>query len=148
MFETRPIVLADAIRSLYDYFPVRTESALSGIEGRIGDPDTDTRKHADLVFHQIITPALEKVRKIAADFEQPVRSDHLPHPGNILNQILERISRDDLCIAVLTDQRPNVYYELGVAHTMRRRVLQLLDKTQISNMPFDIAALRTVAASI
>jgi hypothetical protein len=52
------------------------------------------------------------------------------------------IAEDDLCIALLTFQNPNVYYELAVAHTLGRPVIILLLKGE--PLPFDIADLRCV----
>ncbi len=103
----------------------------------IGDPDTDTRKHADLVFERIITPAMERFH-----FDETVRSDHLNEPGRLSDSIFRHIADDELCIAVLTDHNPNVCYEVGIAHTHGTPVVMLLRKGQ--HLPSDLADLRTV----
>jgi len=95
----------------------------------IGDRGSRKRKHADLVLEKIIVAALERVKGLV-NFDSPVRSDRLGDPGRISDQIFDRITRADLCIAVLTDQNANVCYELGIAHSLRIPVVNLLDCKQ------------------
>jgi hypothetical protein len=56
--------------------------------------------------------------------------------------MFKEILGDDLCIAVLTDQNPNVFYELAVAQAAGRPVIILIHKGQ--TLPFDIQDLRCV----
>ncbi len=100
----------------------------------IGPEGSPTREHADDVYNYIITPAME-----ACDM-QAVRSDHLREPGKISDQMFKEILTDDLCIAVLTEDNPNVYYELALAQAAARPVIILLLKGKV--LPFDIHDLR------
>src|SRR5215470_9053725 len=102
----------------------------------IGQEGTDVRRHADEVFKHIILPAMKKCGL------EPHRSDHLSAPGRISGQMFERILSDDLCIAVLTNHNPNVFYELAIAHFARRPVIIMLEKGE--DLPFDIKDLRCV----
>lgn len=102
----------------------------------IGEEGSHARKHADAVFKYIVRPAMEECGIRA------VRGDHLDEPGAISKQMFQRILNDDLCVAVLTGQNPNVYYELGVAHASRRPVIILLSKDE--DLPFDVRGLRCV----
>jgi hypothetical protein len=56
--------------------------------------------------------------------------------GKLISQsIMENIQNSDLCIAILTDLNPNVFYELGVRHTLRDKTLLLLENGH--DIPFD-----------
>ncbi len=102
----------------------------------IGDEGSEIRQHADDVYEYIIKPAMEACEINA------IRSDQLPEPGNISEQMFREILNDDLCVAVLTGNNPNVYYELAIAHAAVRPVVILLEKGQV--LPFDVSQLRCV----
>lgn len=102
----------------------------------IGLEGSDVRKHSDSVFRFIIQPAMERCGLT------PVRADHLAQPGKISDQMFDEILHDQLCIAVLTDQNPNVFYELAVAQAAARPVILLIQKGQ--DLPFDVKDLRYV----
>ena len=91
---------------------------------------SDTRKRADIVFHSIIEPALTKCNL------HPVRSDQIDEPGLISSEMYRRILGDEICIVVLTDWNPNVFYELAIAHAAARPVVSLIEQGQ--KPPFDI----------
>jgi len=65
-----------------------------------------------------------------------VRSETGPH--NMIKYIIEKISSSDIVIAVLTDMNPNVWYELGIRHSLRNGTLMLIEKGQ--KIPFDISS--------
>jgi len=102
----------------------------------IGDPGTEIREHSDDVLEFIIQPAMEELGIKA------YRSDHGNKLGNISEQMFDSILNDDLCIAVLTYQNPNVYYELAVAQSAARPVVILMQKG--GEIPFDVSDLRIV----
>ena len=102
----------------------------------IGQPGSEVREHADDVFDYIIKPAMDEVG-IAV-----YRADHDPQAGRITDHMFESILTDDLCIAVLSFQNPNVYYELAVAQSAARPVIILNLKG--NPLPFDIKDLRVI----
>lgn len=102
----------------------------------IGPEGSDIRKHADEVFEFLIAPVLEGYGIT------PIRSDQIREPGKISDQMYREIFAADLCIAVLTDSNPNVYYELAVAQAASRPVITLIKKGQ--PLPFDVRDLRTI----
>lgn len=59
-----------------------------------------------------------------------------PGPYNLLTNIIENIDSSDVIIAVLTDFNPNVWYELGIRHTLKTGTIMLLENGQ--KPPFDI----------
>lgn len=102
----------------------------------IGEEGSETRKHADDVFEYIIEPAMQECNI------NVFRSDHLDKPGKISDQMFRSIFDANLCIAVLTNHNPNVFYEVAVAQSAIRPVILMIEKGQ--KLPFDISDLRTV----
>ena len=102
----------------------------------IGEDGTDIRKRADQVLRYIIREALEPRGYVVS------RADDIAKPGSITTQVIESIWRSDLVIADLTDQNPNVFYELAVRHAMQRSIVHMIQGTQ--RIPFDIADFRTI----
>jgi hypothetical protein len=103
----------------------------------IGAPGSDVRAHADDVFEYVIKPVAEAKGYVVE------RGDHMARPGRISDQMYESILKDDLLIAVLTFQNPNVYYELAIAHSAARPLIILCEASQ-DNLPFDIKDQRVI----
>lgn len=64
----------------------------------------------------------------------------LDNQQNILQDIVEGIYNADVIIADLTGQNPNVFYELGLAHAMNKKVIIITQ--DLSELPFDIRSYR------
>lgn len=62
-------------------------------------------------------------------------SDVLTVP--VLDKIKEYIRKADVVIADCSDRNPNVFYELGMAHTLGKKVI-LITKDSIKDAPTDI----------
>ena len=60
----------------------------------------------------------------------------------IVPEILERISRAAFTIVDLTDLRPNVFYELGYADGLRKRVV--VTAKEGTELPFDVKDIPTI----
>jgi len=73
------------------------------------------------------------------------RADDLLHQRNILKDIIESISNSDLIIAELTSLNPNVFYELGLSHGLRKDVILLTQ--DIEELPFDLKSYRIITYS-
>lgn len=102
----------------------------------IGEENSPTRKRADQVLRHLIKPAAQECGFIA------IRADEIDLPGIINNQIVSRVIDDPLVIADLTELNPNVFYELAVRHSVRRPLVQIIEKGE--SLPFDLAGFRTV----
>lgn len=59
---------------------------------------------------------------------------------NILKDIIQAIYEADIIIADLSGLNPNVFYELGVAHTLNKKVIIITEN--ISSLPFDLKSYR------
>jgi hypothetical protein len=56
--------------------------------------------------------------------------------GMILKGIIDSIHTSNLILADLTDSNPNVFYELGIAHTITNRVVMITQN--VSSVPSDL----------
>ncbi|MDR0220930.1 MAG: nucleoside 2-deoxyribosyltransferase [Lachnospiraceae bacterium] len=81
--------------------------------------------------------ALKKHFEESFDF---TNAGDLDNQQNILQDIVVGIHSADVIIADLTGLNPNVFYELGLAHAMGRKVIIITQN--IDELPFDIKAYR------
>lgn len=102
----------------------------------IGTANSDARRRSDQILRHIIKPACQECGYAA------IRADEIDNSGMISTQILERILNDGIVIADLTDQNPNVFYELAVRHAVRKPFIQIIAEGQ--NIPFDVQGIRTI----
>ena len=68
------------------------------------------------------------------------RADNIDSQQNILKDIVTAIAESDVVVADLTDANPNVYYELGLAHALRKQVVLL--SQDVGTAPFDLRSYR------
>ena len=59
------------------------------------------------------------------------------------DRIVEDIIWADVVVAVITGNNPNVMYEVGIAHSLRKPTLLLTDN--VAEVPFDVAPQRLIA---
>jgi hypothetical protein len=71
------------------------------------------------------------------------RADTILSQRNILEDVVSSIAESDLIVADLTGSNPNVYYELGLAHALGKRVVLLTQS--IEELPFDLRSYRVIA---
>lgn len=82
------------------------------------------------VFTHGIAPACENAGFTA------VRVDQLKGHFNINRKIIEHIFACDAVIAEITDKNPNVFYEMGVAHSIGNKTIMIAQNAH--DLPFDI----------
>jgi len=70
------------------------------------------------------------------------RVDELARPGSITRDIVEGIVEADVIVADLTDRNPNVFYELGISHTVGNKTIMTAQSRD--DVPFDIANYRVL----
>jgi hypothetical protein len=71
------------------------------------------------------------------------RADENTGSGFIIKEIVDYIERAEFIVCDLTDERPNVYYELGYAHGVGNQPLNMLLVARVGTaLHFDIMPLR------
>lgn len=101
----------------------------------IGDDGSDIRVEADALLW-IAQNALAKY-----GFEV-LRVDQIARSTLITNEIIQLIQETELCLIVLTNENPNVFYEAGRRHETGKPFIQLIRKGE--RLPFDVAGIRTI----
>ncbi|MCP4581798.1 MAG: nucleotide-binding protein [candidate division Zixibacteria bacterium] len=86
------------------------------------------------IYKEGIKPAVEKLGMRCERADYNIASDP------ILFQIFDEILKAKIIIADLTGANPNVYYELGICHALKRQVILL--KQEGEEIPFDLAGIR------
>lgn len=96
-------------------------------------------------------PFAEQYREVYQEIYKPVcarnnidcwRVDEIARPGSITRDIVEGILDADIVIADLTSRNPNVFYELGIAHSAGNKTIMTAQSLQ--DVPFDIANYRVL----
>lgn len=101
----------------------------------LGADGTEARIRAD-ELQSIISEVLDE-HKLTV-----IRADNIGEPGMITHQIVRAILQSRMVFADLTGANANVYYELGVAHSLNRPLVTLIDKAR--NLTFDTAHERAI----
>ncbi len=89
----------------------------------------------DPIYNEVIQPAL------SAHGYQSWRTDHSVPYGDIIEAIRDGINHCSFAIAVTTGDRPNVMYELGMAHAANKPVILLRHVYSdgfMPPLPFDV----------
>jgi tetratricopeptide (TPR) repeat protein len=89
------------------------------------------------IYTQIIKPALE-----IAGFEA-FRADEETASGDILTDMFQELLLADLCLADMSIDNANVFYELGIRHAFRKRGIVHIQAGR-AYMPFDVFNVRTI----
>ncbi|MFH0908379.1 MAG: hypothetical protein V1929_06430 [bacterium] len=88
-------------------------------------------------FEKIFKPAIEKAGL------QPVRADaEIFGTGKIMDQVWRGINSAKVLVAELTSRNPNVFYELGLAHALKKPVV--LVSSNEADVPFDLHHIRVI----
>ena len=85
----------------------------------------------------------EVIVNVTKEFKlNPLRSDDVFGPGIILQDIVKKIIESSIIIAEISPTNPNVFYELGYAHALKKPTILLAEKGQ--SLPFDIQGYRVI----
>jgi len=94
----------------------------------------------DTYYREVFAPAIKDAGL------EPVRADELFSTGTVIEQIWEQIQRSKVLLADLTGKNANVFYELGLAHAVRKPVVFTSGK--LEDVPFDLRHLRVIIYDI
>jgi nucleoside 2-deoxyribosyltransferase len=84
----------------------------------------------DDIYQFVIKPTVESEGFICR------RADEIPDSGVLLDSIVRSIAQADLIIVDVSKANPNVFYELGIAHSLGKNVLIIAQS--VEDVPFDI----------
>lgn len=88
-------------------------------------------------YETIFKPAIEKTGL------HPVRADaEIFATGKIIDQVWRGINAAKVLVAELTTRNPNVFYELGLAHALKKPVV--LVSSNEADVPFDLQHIRVI----
>jgi hypothetical protein len=88
-------------------------------------------------YSSVYEPAIKKAGL------KPVRADNeIFGTGKIMNQVWSGIKAAKVLVAELTTKNPNVFYELGLAHALKKPVV--LVSSNEDDVPFDLHHIRVI----
>jgi len=104
----------------------------------IGKKGTEKYNQFKEVYDYIVKPAIK-----SCGYElEVIRADDIEKPGSFVKDILENLLNSFIVIADLTGQNPNVFYELGVRHSLSARTI--LISQSLDDIPSDLREYRTI----
>jgi len=86
------------------------------------------------LYQEHIKPTLEALNL------RVIRADDLSAPAPIIEDIWEYINKACFIVADVTGRNPNVFYELGIAHTVGKDAIMLTQNKD--DIPFDVGHIR------
>jgi hypothetical protein len=90
----------------------------------------------DDYFLKIYKPAIEESGLT------PMRADDIYHPGDIMRTIWKLTYQAEVILADLTNKNPNVFYEMGLAHALKKPVIIITQSRD--DIPFDLRPQRNI----
>jgi hypothetical protein len=94
----------------------------------------------DDIYYKGISPAVEDCFGAGTCS----RGDTAAVAEVVSDRIVEEIIWSDVIVALITGNNPNVMYEVGVAHSLRKPTLLLMDEEHLDHAPFDVRAQRII----
>ena len=93
--------------------------------------------HLGTYYETVFKPAITQAGL------QPIRADDdMFATGKIMDQVWRGIGAAKVLVAELTSKNPNVFYELGLAHALRKPVV--LVSSNEEDVPFDLRHIRVI----
>ncbi len=93
----------------------------------------------DTLYRDVILPVAQEA------YFEVVRIDQVYGPGLILDDIQQQIEQSHAVVAEITTHNPNVFYELGYAHALRKPSVILVRRPMKGEeLPFDIRSFRAI----
>lgn len=94
-----------------------------------------TLEWSDRIWDKIIKPT------IATLGLKSIRADDL-FGADIMEDVWKGILNSEIILADITDRNPNVFYELGIAHTLGKKVILITQ--DVNDIPFDLNRFRHI----
>ena len=95
-------------------------------------------------FDKKFDQAYESIKNAAAECNLTCnRADGIWEEDAIIQDIVNLINRSFIVVCDCTGRNPNVFYEMGIAHTLGRQVVMITQSKE--DVPFDVNHLRFIA---
>ncbi len=99
-------------------------------------------------FHKRFQKTYDVIKMTCKTAEYECLRSDIPYcPGNILRQIVQMLLSSQLIIAILDGKNPNVFYEIGIAHSIGKPVILIANLNQKEEIPFDLKSDRLLLYS-
>lgn len=72
------------------------------------------------------------------------KADEIFSTNPVYDDIVQEIQRAQIIVVDISGKNPNVFYELGIAHTLKQNQTIILTHDEYKGMPFDIAHFRII----
>lgn len=105
----------------------------------IGEENSSTRQHSDNVFDYLISPVCKDL-----DIET-IRADRINKSGLITDDIFKNLDSNELVIADVSHNNPNVFLEIGYRLKSQLPIILINDKNDSEQFPFDISSQRIMS---
>lgn len=150
---SRVIVTLDNIRVIDTNLPFSLPRGQSGIwamgphDISFTGYDVETERPKLFVVMQFTEPFndlyTDVIRPIGGEIGfEVIRADETSGPGIIIADIERRIIEAKAIIADITPNNPNVYWEVGYAHALKKPTILVAERS--TQLPFDISPFRTI----
>jgi hypothetical protein len=100
---------------------------------------TPFRPEFDSIYQNVIRPVVSELNLTIKRGD-----DFASLSGSIINEIWAALNACHLVIVETTEVNANVYYELGIAHTLGKPAILLTQEKEVQKLPFDIRHLRFI----
>lgn len=104
----------------------------------IGEPGTE--RYAK--FKEVLEYVIKAAVKASGYNLRVLRADDIDRAGSFIKDILDSLYNSHVVIADLTEQNPNVFYELGVRHALSPRTILIAQS--LDDIPSDLREYRTI----
>jgi O-acetyl-ADP-ribose deacetylase (regulator of RNase III) len=92
----------------------------------------------DTIYKYLIKEGVEQIEGLSC-----TRCDEIEEAGVVHKKMLEQIYQADVAVVDITTLNPNVFYELGVRHTLADHVTVII-KREDTKIPFNIRPLNAI----
>lgn len=106
----------------------------------INEPQTFVVTQYGEPYETLFKDVIEPVAKGMGFF--PYRAKDVYRPGLVLEDIIQGLIESEVIIAEITPANPNVFYELGYAHALKKPTILLAGSA--SELPFDVRGYRCI----
>jgi hypothetical protein len=106
----------------------------------------ETRRSRCLVLSEFSADYAPVYESIAAALDEAgvdsIRVDQQPTSAALADKVIDLIRSADFVVADISASSPNLFYEIGMVHGMKKPIILLMDTKSKARMPFDLSGYR------